>query len=133
MSGRAILRGLLALAYFVAGVLHIRSTAAFLHIVPGWVPYPRETVLVTGACEIAGAIGLLVPRTRRLAGIMLAAYAVCVFPANIKHMIDDLSSGTGLSIWYHGPRMIAQPLIVWWALYVGEVIYWPFRRRVSRA
>jgi uncharacterized membrane protein len=76
-------------------------------------------IAATGICEIAGAIGLLVPSTRRIAGIMLALYAVCVFPANIKHAIDDLSSGSGLPIWYHAPRLLLQPLIRWWALWAG--------------
>ena len=52
---------------------------------------------------------------------MLALYAVCVFPANIKHAIDDLSSGTGLPIWYHAPRLLLQPLIVWWALWASKL------------
>lgn len=125
----AVARWLLAILYCAAGILHLTRTHAFLAIVPGWVPFPRETVLVTGGCEIAGAIGLLVPRTRRLAGIMLALYAVCVFPANIKHALHDLGAGTGLGWGYHGPRLLAQPFIVWWALVAGEVTRWPFRAR----
>jgi uncharacterized membrane protein len=113
--------------YFAAGVLHLAIPQFFERIVPFWVPQPHLTVLATGVCEIFGAAGLLIPRTRRLAGIMLALYALCVFPANIKQAIDDLSAGTGLSLWYHAPRMVAQPLIIWWALIAGEVTRWPFR------
>jgi hypothetical protein len=32
------------------------------------------------------------------------------------------------SWWYHGPRLALQPVIVWWALYCGNVISWPFGR-----
>ncbi|WP_407716630.1 DoxX family protein [Mangrovibrevibacter kandeliae] len=112
----------LALAYLAAGIIHLGWPDVFLPIMPGWVPLPRETILVTGACEIAGAIGLMLPRIRRLAGIMLALYAVCVFPANVTHAMNDLSTGTGLGWWYHGPRLLAQPLIVWWALYAGGIV-----------
>ncbi|HEY0270744.1 MAG TPA: DoxX family protein [Sphingomonas sp.] len=116
-------------AYFAAGLLHLLRPAPFIHIVPDWVPWPRATVLFTGLCEIAGVLGLAFRRTRRLAGTMLALYAICVFPANIVHARQDLTSGHGLGWSYHLPRLLAQPLIVWWALFAGEVTIWPFGRR----
>jgi uncharacterized membrane protein len=128
-----ILRLLLAAAFLYAGYVHVRRPDFFLPIVPDWVPAPRETVILTGWCEIAGAIGLLVPRLRRIAGIMLALYAVCVFPANIKHALEHVRVGTGtLGWWYHGPRLLFQPVIVWWCLFAGEVIVWPFRNDSER-
>jgi uncharacterized membrane protein len=64
---------------------------------------------------------------------MLAVYAVCVFPANIKHAIDAVQlPELPTSWWYHAPRLAAQPVIVWWALYCGQVVNWPFNRRLSR-
>jgi hypothetical protein len=30
--------------------------------------------------------------------------------------------------WYHGPRLIMQPMLVWWALFCAEVIDWPWRK-----
>lgn len=128
--GRAISRWVLAAAYLLVGIIHLRSPDAFLPIVPGWVPWPRETILTTGICEIAGAAALLTARLRRLAGIMLAAYAVCVYPANIKHAIDHVAiGGPALGWWYHGPRLALQPVLVWWALFAGGVVAWPFARR----
>jgi uncharacterized membrane protein len=124
---RTALRWLLIAAYLYAGVVHLRSPGFFLPIMPGWVPFPRETVLLTGVCELAGAIGLVVSRLRRAAAWGLVAYAVCVFPANIQHAINDLGSGTGLPLWYHVPRLLFQPVIVWWTLWAGTVIDWPFR------
>ena len=126
--GAAIGRSLLTVAYFYVGVVHVSRPAFFLPIVPHWVPMPREVVIVTGVCEIAGAIGLAIPRTRWLAGLMLALYALCVWPANVQHAINDLSSGTGLGLWYHVPRLLAQPFIIWWALHAGGVTRWPLRR-----
>ena len=126
---RRAMRGVMAAFYGVAGVVHLWAPDAFLPIVPDWVPAPREVVLLTGVCEIAGAIGLLTDRLRWLAGVMLALYAICVFPANIKHALDSLR-GPGLpaSWWYHGPRLALQPAIVWWALFCVRVVDWPFRR-----
>lgn len=126
--GGMIARWLLIAFYGVAGVAHLTATAAMVRIVPAWVPYPHIVVIATGLCELAGAAGLMTQRWRKASGWALAAYAVCVFPANIKHMIHDLGTGTGLSIWYHGPRMVAQPFIVWWALWASGVTRWPFGR-----
>src|SRR5262245_16982443 len=81
---RAVLRYALATVYLAAGVTHIALPDKFLPIVPSWVPFPRQIVLITGVCELAGATGLLTDQWRRLAGLMLALYAICVYPANIK-------------------------------------------------
>ena len=130
MTIRGAMRWLMALFYLGAGILHLRATDTFVLIVPDWVPYPHAVVQATGVCEIAGAIALVVPKTMKLAGVMLALYAVCVFPANIKHAIDQVNvPGLPSSWWYHGPRLLTQPVLVWWALYVGTVIDWPFARR----
>jgi uncharacterized membrane protein len=128
---RTVLRYVLAAAYFFVGVVHLRAPDVFLPIMPEWVPFPRETVLLTGVCEIAGAVALLTQRLRYAAGVMLALYAVCVYPANIKHALDGVAiGGTQLSWWYHAPRLAFQPVIVWWSLFCGGVTSWPFRRRV---
>jgi uncharacterized membrane protein len=132
---RAAFRWLLALFYFIAGVAHLRSPEGFLAITPHWVPFPHEIVAFTGIAEILGAIGLLIPRTfigwaRPAAGIGLALYALCVWPANFNHALNNIAmNGETLSWWYHGPRLAAQPLIIWLALWVGEATDWPFRRR----
>jgi uncharacterized membrane protein len=122
-------RILLAIFYFVAGVAHLRSPGGFLAITPGWVPYPEFVVAFTGVAEIAGAAGLMIPRLRRAAGFGLALYALCVWPANINHMIYNIEvAGNTASMWYHGPRMLAQPIIIWLALWTSGVIHWPFRQ-----
>jgi uncharacterized membrane protein len=128
------LRWLLATFYFLAGVAHLRSPSAFLAITPDWVPFPQTVVALTGIAEILGAIGLLIPRkmlhwARPAAGIGLALYALCVWPANLNHAFNNIAiNGTTLSWWYHGPRLAAQPLIIWLALWVGEVTDWPLRK-----
>ena len=129
---RLVLRRTLIVIYLVAGVLHIARPGFFMRIVPFWVPWPRETVIATGACEIAGSIGLAVPRLRRLAGVMLALYAVCVWPANMKHALDYAHSGAGWTGWiYHVPRLLFQPVIVWWSLFAAAVTDWPWRQSPS--
>lgn len=125
---RIALRYLLAVAYLVAGIAHLRAPGGFVLITPTWVPMPEAVVLVTGLCEIAGAVVLAaIPQWRRAAGIALAIYAVAVFPANLNHALNDIAiGGVDLSWWYHGPRLLFQPVIVWWALWVGGATDWPF-------
>ncbi len=129
---RNVLRWVIAAAYLFVGIVHLRSPNGFMPIVPDWVPYPLETILLTGVCEIAGAIGLMIPRFRRAAAWGLAAYAVCVFPANIKHAVEGvIIGGTQLGWGYHAPRLAFQPVLVWWALFAGGIVTWPFGRKES--
>ncbi len=127
---------MLALFYGAAGVAHLVTPAPFLAVTPGWVPWPAGVVLLTGLAELAGAAGLVqwfAPRLRRAAAIGLALYAVCVFPANINHMLFDMAKAEPVAGWdYHIPRMLFQPFVVWLALWAGEVIDWPFRRAMPR-
>ncbi len=129
--GRAISRWTLSAIYLTAGIFHLSTPDTFLMIMPDWVPWPRDVVLVTGACEIAGALALPTRMLRRAAGAALALYAICVFPANIKHAFVGLPTGQiQLGWWYHGPRLALQPVLVWWALFAGGLVTWPFHRYV---
>ncbi|KQS03548.1 hypothetical protein ASG11_04165 [Sphingomonas sp. Leaf357] len=127
---RTTLRWLLAAIYLIAGIAHLSIPHPFLRITPAWVPFPKTVIALTGICEVAGAIALLTTRLRWWAGVLLAAYAVCVYPANVKHAIDQVLVARELhSLWYHVPRLLFQPVVVWWALFAGRVTDWPFGRR----
>lgn len=114
-------------------MLHLAKPEPFVGIVPAWVPYPQPVVLATGVAELLGALGLVQGVSlplRRAAGWGLAAYALCVWPANLHHMQLDLARPDhGLGLGYHVPRLLAQPLIIAWALWAGGVL--PLRRRAS--
>lgn len=81
-------RAVLAPALAGMGVLHlVPSTARGMAAIipPGMRDRPLsapQLVLLTGGCELAGAAGLLLPASRRAAGIALLAFYVAVFPAN---------------------------------------------------
>jgi uncharacterized membrane protein len=131
---RSVSRVLLAAVYLAAGVAHLARPEGFLAITPGWVPFPELVIFWTGVAEIAGAVGLFIPRLRRAAGIGLALYALCVFPANIRHAVEGIAvGGTALGWGYHAPRLAFQPVFIWWALFAGGVTSWPFRRRIRLA
>ncbi len=119
-------RLILAAVYGAAGIIHLARPAPFLAITPDWVPAPDVVIALTGMAEIAGAIGLVQTRSlllRRAAGWGLALYALCVWPANYHHMqLDMARPGHGLGLAYHVPRLLAQPLIIGWALWASGVI-----------
>lgn len=122
---RAILRFVLSAFYAFAGYMHIMKPEPFVTITPSFIPNPQAIVFATGVAEILGAIALLQPfesRLRRAGGIALALYALAVWPANINHFAMDMARPDGgLGLAYHVPRMFAQPLIIVWALWAGEV------------
>ncbi len=125
---RAALRVTLAALYCLAGLWHLSSPGDFVPIVPAWAPAPTAIVLFTGWCELLGAAGLTIPRLRRFAGVMLALYAVCVFPANVHQALDHIPfRGHPVGWAFSGPRFALQPILVWWPLFCTGLISWPFR------
>lgn len=129
---RTALRWLLALFYAIAGYFHLTQPETFMRIMPSFVPLPDTVVLATGIAELLGASALAQPWSnslRRAGGLGLALYALCVWPANMNHFAIDMArpdNGWGLA--YHMPRMLAQPLLIWLALWTGGAIQWPLRR-----
>jgi uncharacterized membrane protein len=134
MTARLVMRWSMAGFYMLAGTLHLTSPGKFLPIVPEWVPFPRQVLYVTGICEMAGSLALLSERMRKLAGIMLALYAVGVFPANIKQAVEGIDlPPVPNSWWYHAPRLALQPVLVWWVLFCSGAIDWPFGTSQNQA
>jgi uncharacterized membrane protein len=128
-GGRIWLRRALILLYAGIGAVHIAAPEKLMPIMPDWVPEPRLVILATGLCEIAGAVALMTPHLRRAAGLGLALYAICVFPANLKQALEGIHvEGLPDSWWYHGPRLAFQPVLVWAALYASGLLDWPFRK-----
>jgi uncharacterized membrane protein len=74
---------LVFLWFAIGGAAHFAATRLEMSIVPPSIPWPRAAVLVSGAFELLGAAGLLLPATRRLAGWGLFALTLAVTPANL--------------------------------------------------
>jgi uncharacterized membrane protein len=128
-TARAVMRWVLAAFYVAAGIAHLMAPEALLAITPSWVPLAPQVIFITGLCELAGALALVTRPLRWWAGVALAAYAFCVWPANFKHAIDGIDLPGISSSWlYHGPRLAFQPVLIWWALYAACIIDWPWRR-----
>jgi uncharacterized membrane protein len=81
------LAGLAAL-FLGSGTLHLVRPQVFEPIVPSALPDARKVVEVSGVAEIVCGLGLLHPKTRRIAGLASAALLVGVFPANVQMSVD---------------------------------------------
>lgn len=107
-----------------AGILHFLFPEALIAITPDWVPDKPLVIALTGMAEAAGGLALLQPWSlplRRAGGVCLALYALCVFPANINHMLIDMARDRPQLGWgYHLPRMLLQPVLIWLALWVSK-------------
>jgi uncharacterized membrane protein len=74
----------LAVMFCFTAAAHFNSMRAdLIRMVPASVPNPELMVSFTGLCEIAGALGLLLPPTRRVAATALVLLLLAVLPANI--------------------------------------------------
>lgn len=113
---RTVLRWLLALVMVGAGVNHFLSPATYVAMMPVALPWHLALVYVSGVAEIAGGLGLLVPRTRRAAAWGLIALLVAVFPANVNMAVNELPLGTTtVPTWALWARLPLQLVLIAWA------------------
>ncbi len=80
---RFVLTGLAALPLIGSGTLHLLRPAAFLPLLPAWVPNRVALIVAAGVPELVGAMGLFFAVTRRPAAAWLAIFMIAIFPANI--------------------------------------------------
>jgi uncharacterized membrane protein len=83
-SGIALALRIVAAAPLVAsGTLHLIMPQAFVALLPA--PFPQQAwiIIATGIPELAGAVGLFFPATRRAASLSLAVLMIAIFPANV--------------------------------------------------
>ena len=78
----------LATLFLTSGTTHLVRPQTFEGIVPHVLPGKRNLVYVSGVAEIVCALGLLHPRTRKVAGLASAALLVGIFPANVQMTAD---------------------------------------------
>jgi uncharacterized membrane protein len=109
----------LAAMFCFTAVSHFGSLRRDLErMVPPWVPNPGIAVFIAGILEILGAIGLIVPSTRTLAGVCLILFLVAVFPANVYAAKTGATLGarpvTPLGV--RGPMQLLFILLIFWAI-----------------
>ena len=116
-SWRGAGRGALAIMFLFTGFSHFTGMKHdFAAMIPEPLPDGLWVIYLTGAFEIAGAIGLLVPRTRRIAGVSLALLLVAMFPANVNAALNGITLGgsEAASLWLRTPMQVLYIVLVWW-------------------
>lgn len=105
----------LALVFMFTASGHFAKGRPMSDMLPSWVRGRLQIVYATGALEIAGAIGLLVPHVYRLAGMCLIAFLVAVFPANIYAAVKRVDFGGHAEgpayLWARAPLQLV--LVAW--------------------
>lgn len=114
MSTKRISRLVLALVFLVAGAAHFLRPQPFVRIVPPYLPEPLLLVYLSGAAEVAGGLGLLLPATRRWAAWGLVLLLIAVFPANI-YMLQAHGAGVQVPLWALWLRLPLQLVLIAWA------------------
>lgn len=106
---------LIATFFVIAGVAHFASPTTFSPLVPDYLPWHLLLVYISGLAEIAGGTGICFKRTRRLAGWVLIALLVAVFPANIHMLVNDVPlNGKQVPEWIYWIRLPLQGVLMAW-------------------
>ena len=116
-SWREAGRGALVIMFLFTGFSHFSSLKYdFAAMIPEPLPNGLWIIYLSGAFEIAGAVGLLIPRTRRLAGVCLVLLLVAMFPANVNAIINGIPLGGNAPtpLWVRAPMQFLYIGMVWW-------------------
>ncbi len=108
-------RRLLSACFVLAGVNHFVQPRPYEAIVPPSLQrWKGAVVAVSGVAEIAGGVGVLLPRTRRVSGLGLVALLAAVFPANL-YMAREPERFPRIPRGALYARLPLQPLMMLWA------------------
>ncbi len=111
---------LLTLLMVGAGVMHFINSGFFLKIVPPYLPLRLELVYLSGVCEIALGISLLIPRLSRFAAWGIIALLIAVFPANIyAYQHQEIVPATPT---VHFLRLLLQGVLILWAYWHTKLV-----------
>ena len=115
-----ILSVVLGMFFLNVGIAHFQDPKWFEPIVPAILGDPTFWVLVTGVMEIGLGLGLIIPKTRKYSGLLMALFLVAIYSANLNMWINDvpLEGKTFATIW-HILRLLGQILMIVTALWVG--------------
>jgi uncharacterized membrane protein len=112
-----------AAGFVIAGSLHFIKPGPYIKIVPPYLPWHRQLVVISGVFEILGGLGLLFLPLRWMSAWGLVALLVAVFPANLYMAMDPVETGSAsISPLLRWGRLPLQALLIWWVL-------WCTRRR----
>lgn len=107
-------RVLMGVLYITAGACHFIFTTTYVRIMPDYLPAHRDLVLISGAAEMAGGLGILLRPTRRAAAWGILFLLIAVFPANLW-MAQHPGRFPSIPLWLLWLRLPLQLPLMWWA------------------
>ena len=106
------------------GIDHFINPEFYLSIMPPMFPLHLEAVYLSGVFEILGGVGVLIARTRSIAGWGLLVLLIAVYPANIyMALTPEAFPDIPLFVLYF--RLALQFLFFYWAYSITRPIYNP--------
>ncbi|QMU80104.1 hypothetical protein GXW83_07295 [Streptacidiphilus sp. PB12-B1b] len=97
-----------------AGVLHFAVPGPFDALVPKALPgSARSWTKASGVAELAVALAVAVPQTRRVGGLAAAGLFAAVFPANVQMAYDWRHTSVLKRCVAYGRLPLQAPLVGW--------------------
>lgn len=119
----------LSLFFIFTASGHFIKTEEMAAMLPAFVPNRVAIIIVTGILELLGAIGVWIPRLKRITGLCLMLMLIGFLPANIYSAINHIEfGGHGSGPAYLLVRIPFQLLVIAWAYYATEQ-QWLNKRR----
>ena len=116
---------LLAGFFGVAGLAHFISPETYLPLMPPYLPWHLFLIYVSGVAEVAGGVGLCIPKLRRAAGWGLITLLIAIFPANVYMLTNGLVlGGQAVAQWVLWLRLPLQGVMIAW-------VWWSAVKRVE--
>ncbi|MEX2208866.1 MAG: DoxX family protein [Myxococcota bacterium] len=116
---KLVLLRVMAAFYVFAGIQHFRVPHFYLPMMPPYLPWHAELVLLSGVAELLCGIGVLIPATRKYAAWATIALLVAVFPANIHVAFNNVpvfgaTEGAGPAGFIRLPFQLVLIAWAWW-------------------
>ena len=101
--------------FIAAGANHFRDPAFYRPGIPPRLPWHQTLIDLSGGAEILGGMGVLVPRTRRVAGWGLIALLIAIFPANVYMALRNAQPPRrDVDEWLLWVRLPLQAVLIAW-------------------
>ncbi len=102
--------------YILNGLNHFLNADAYIAIMPAYLPWPSQLVLLSGVAEIALGAGVLIPATGMAAAWGIIVLLILIFPANLYVAMNGLSYvGDKPKIVLNWVRLPFQLVLIAWA------------------
>ena len=104
--------------YFVAGLNHFINPEFYYPLIPDYLPFVKAINIASGLIEMALALSLLVPRTRKWASNLIIFMLIAFIPSHVYFIQigSCVEGGLCVSEWIGWIRLLViHPILIIWA------------------